>query len=274
MDSDQTPIFEDSPPPIFSLVEERVPWSYAAALLAASIVGCILVVPFSATLLKQMKGQPQIVLDLMPLVMAIQVFVEIGLSILTIALGLGLGRSLGLVWPPLDGWNAGPERVNRMRAALVLSTGLGVILAAVFIGLAHGMMPGGEGNGGLVLPPWWSCLLASVGAGIREEVWLRLGLMTFLAWVITRSTRRTTPEAAAVWIANVAASLVFGAIHLPQAFALLNTSATMVAFVLIGNGVPGVVFGWLFWRKGLIAAMVCHTVFDIVTKVIVPLLTG
>lgn len=32
--------------------------------------------------------------------------------------------------------------------------------------------------------------------------------------------------------------------------------------------------GWLYWRKGLIAAMVSHAVFDIVTKVIVPLLTG
>jgi membrane protease YdiL (CAAX protease family) len=98
--------------------------------------------------------------------------------------------------------------------------------------------------------------------------------MTFFAWAINKATRRTAPGGGAVWIANVAASLVFGAIHLPQAFAFLNQSAALVAFVLLGNGIPGVVFGWLYWRKGLIAAMVSHAVFDVVTKVLIPLFVG
>ena len=65
-----------------------------------------------------------------------------------------------------------------------------------------------------------------------------------------------------------------GAIHLPQAAMLYGLNVPIVAFVLIGNGVPGMAFGWLFWRKGLIAAMVSHLVMDVVMKVIVPLATG
>jgi membrane protease YdiL (CAAX protease family) len=68
--------------------------------------------------------------------------------------------------------------------------------------------------------------------------------------------------------------MLFGAIHLPQAFAFFGASLALVAFVLVGNGLPGLIFGWLYWRKGLVAAMVCHAVVDIVTKVIIPLVAG
>ena len=274
LDPELEPSFAESERSEWEPADRRFPWRYAIALGAASVAGCVLVVPFTQALLMQMKNQPQIVLDMMPLVMTIQVLIESALSIMMIALGLGLGWSLGVVWPPLDGWGAGAEGAKRMRAALSLSAGMGIVLGLLFVVQAHVMDTGGKGNVDIKLPSSWSCLLASVGAGIREEVWLRLGLMTFFAWAITRLARRTAPASGAVWVANVAASLVFGAIHLPQAFAFLNTSASLIIFVLIGNGVPGVVFGWLFWRKGLIAAMLSHTFFDIVTKVVYPLFIG
>jgi hypothetical protein len=261
-------------PPEPEPARRRFPWRYAAALAVASVVGCVLVVPFSAAILKQMKNQPQIVLDLMPVIMVIQVGIESVLSFAMIALGLGLGWSLGLVWPPLDGADATTDRVKRMRSALVFATTAGIFLGALFIAQAQLMEGAGENKIDVKLPPWWSCLIASFGAGIREEVWLRLGLMTFFAWVITKLERRSAPSAWAVWTGNVLASLAFGAMHLPQAFGLFGGKPAIVAFVMIGNGVPGVVFGWLFWRKGLIAAMVSHTAFDVVIKVIIPLVMG
>jgi hypothetical protein len=273
MDSDSTPDFVESPPLESTPADTQFPWAYAGALTAASIVGCVLVVPFTASLLKQMETR-ELILALMPVIMAIQVVFEIVLSIAMIALGLGLGRSLRLVWPPLDGWDAGPDRAKRLRSALLLATASGIVLGALFVAQAQVMGSAANPKIDIKIPPWWSCLLASIGAGIREEVWLRLGLMTFFVWIITKLARRAPPATGAVWAANVTASLVFGAIHLPQAFAVLGTGAGIVAFVLIGNGVPGLVFGWLYWRKGLIAAMVSHAVFDIVTKVILPLAMG
>ena len=75
-----------------------------------------------------------------------------------------------------------------------------------------------------------------------------------------------------VLVANVLAALAFAAIHLPQAKAFYGLSTLMVLVVMIGNGVPGVLFGWLFRRFGLIAAMVAHFgAADVVLHVIGPI---
>ena len=54
---------------------------------------------------------------------------------------------------------------------------------------------------------------------------------------------------------RVLAALAFGALHLPQAQLLLGLSPAIVVTVFVGNGVPGMAFGWLYWRNGLLAAM-------------------
>ena len=38
----------------------------------------------------------------------------------------------------------------------------------------------------------------------------------------------------------------------------------MLAFVVGGNTLAGLVFGWLFWRHGLEAAMVAHALAHVV----------
>jgi Type II CAAX prenyl endopeptidase Rce1-like len=272
MDTEQPPITIDSTPVEPSRPRRSFPWKYAIALSLVSIVGCILVVPFSADLLGQTETQP-FVKALMPIIMTIEVVIESVLSLLMILLGLGLGRSLGLVWPPLDGWDSGTDRSRRFRWALVLATVLGVISGAAIIGLGHAMDPLLKSDKPITMPSWWVCLIASLGAGIREEVWLRLGVMTFFVWVGVKLTRRTAPDAVTIWAANLLACVLFGAMHLPQAFAFFGVQAPLVAYVLIANGVPGLVFGWLYWRKGIIAAMVSHAVADIVTKVVYPLVS-
>jgi hypothetical protein len=123
----------------------------------------------------------------------------------------------------------------------------------------------------LTHPPAWEGLLASVGAGIREELWLRLGAMTLLVWLGARLTRPGEPSPAVVWVANGIAAALFAAIHLPQASALFGLGAPVLAVVFAGNGLPGLAFGWLYWRRGLLAAMAAHGAADIVMKVVLPL---
>jgi hypothetical protein len=273
MDPEQLPIDSDQAAVAPAPLGSPFPWKYAFALTLASILGSVLVVPFTADLLAQMPNQP-FAHTLMPLIMTIQVMFESVLSFLMILLGLGLGRSLGLVWPPLVGWDSGTERGRRVRNTLILATALGVLSAAVIVGLSYGMQGSMKSKVAIKLPSWWASILGSVGAGIREEVWLRLGVMTFFVWIGAKLARQRVPGATIVWLANLTACLLFGAIHLPQAFAFMGSSTALVAFVLIGNGVPGLIFGWLYWRKGLVAAMVCHAVADIFAKVIVPAFVG
>jgi membrane protease YdiL (CAAX protease family) len=88
--------------------------------------------------------------------------------------------------------------------------------------------------------------------------------MTLLVWLGTLFINRKPPSPIVIWTANVLAALLFGALHLPQAAVFLSLTAPVVALTLAGNGVPGIVFGWLFWRRGLVAAMVAHFSADLV----------
>lgn len=39
---------------------------------------------------------------------------------------------------------------------------------------------------------------------------------------------------------------------------MYGLSPGIVAFVLFGNGIGGILFGWLFWRYSLEAAIIAH----------------
>ena len=171
----------------------------------------------------------------------------------------------------LAGWDDGAFRPAAARRALLLATGIGVawgIVALVADGLVSPYLP----QGNVKVPPPWMGLLASISAGVTEEIVFRLGLMTSLAALLTVLTRRKAAGPVIALVANVLAALAFAAIHLPQAKEFYGLSTLMVLFVMIGNGVPGVIFGWLFRRFGLITAMVAHFSADVVLYFIGPMI--
>jgi hypothetical protein len=242
-------------------------------LLVASVLGSVAVLPYTYSIFKQFAGAEVPANVLLP-GLAANVAIEFLVSMAMIALGLRLGRSLGLGTPLLKDWPAADEEARRrvrnsITLAIVLGIGLGAILAiadrAIEPWLPKPPKP-------ITSPPAWAGFLASVGAGIREEIWLRLGIMTILVWLGSQVVRPTPPAAGIVWTANVLAAAFFGALHLPQAASLLGLTAPVVAFVLLGNGLAGIVFGWLYWRRGLVAAMVSHFSADFLLKAALPVL--
>ena len=54
-------------------------------------------------------------------------------------------------------------------------------------------------------------------------------------------------------------------------FALSGLDTVVVLRTLLLNGIAGVVFGWLYWKRGLEMAMLSHFSADIVLHVIAPL---
>ncbi len=100
--------------------------------------------------------------------------------------------------------------------------------------------------------------------GITEELLLRWGLMTFALWALWgawRRLRRITamPAPAAIWLAIAVSALAFALGHLPAAWALAGPlPAETVAWILGANAVFGLIAGYLFWRRGLEAAMMAH----------------
>jgi membrane protease YdiL (CAAX protease family) len=103
--------------------------------------------------------------------------------------------------------------------------------------------------------------------GVTEEVLMRWGVMTSLTWLMWRLLQRPgeAVRPAYVLFAIVASSLIFGLGHLPAAHFLLHGFTPRTLSWVIGTNTSfGLLFGWLFWRWGLEAAMVAHAMTHLV----------
>jgi len=93
--------------------------------------------------------------------------------------------------------------------------------------------------------------------GLAEEVMLRWGVMSLAATALAalpglRRRARAMPGAI------VLAALLFAAAHLPALSAQIELTPLVVTRTLCLNGAAGLVYGWLFWRHHLEAAMAAH----------------
>ena len=93
--------------------------------------------------------------------------------------------------------------------------------------------------------------------GFAEEILLRIGLMTFIIWVLISIFN--SHKSIIYGTGIVLAAILFSVSHLPIAFQTLGSpSLAVLLYILIGNTIGGIVFGWLYWKKGLEAAFIAH----------------
>ena len=114
-------------------------------------------------------------------------------------------------------------------------------------------------------PPLYARVLYG---GITEEVLLRWGLMTAFTWLAWRffQGKRGAVNPGLTWLAIAVSALLFGVGHLPVASYLIGSlNGPVVLFVVGLNATFGLLFGWLFWRRGLESAMVAHAVTHLVS---------
>jgi membrane protease YdiL (CAAX protease family) len=96
-----------------------------------------------------------------------------------------------------------------------------------------------------------------VYGGLTEELLMRFGFMTLVVWIISKVSKRLNNST--YWTGIILASILFGVGHFPVVFnAVKNPTVDLLTYVLIGNSIAGLFFGWLYWKKGLEAAFVGH----------------
>ncbi|MFC7177129.1 type II CAAX prenyl endopeptidase Rce1 family protein [Halosegnis marinus] len=102
--------------------------------------------------------------------------------------------------------------------------------------------------------------------GITEELLLRWGVLSLVAYLLWRANGAEGDLSAGVgWAAVLVSAVLFGVGHLPAAASSYGgLTLPVLAFVILGNTVAGVVFGWLYWRRSLEAAMVAHALAHVV----------
>lgn len=95
--------------------------------------------------------------------------------------------------------------------------------------------------------------------GITEEILTRFGLMSLFVYLFSLIIK--SPSNLKFWLGIITSSLLFALGHLPVVFqAVSNPGFATIVYILIGNSIAGVLFGWLYWRKGLESAMLAHMV--------------
>jgi len=108
--------------------------------------------------------------------------------------------------------------------------------------------------------------------GITEELLMRFGFMTLVVWVTSKLIRRLNNLT--YWVGIGLSTLLFAAGHLPVVYASVSApSALLVTYILVGNSIGGLIFGWLYWKKGLESAIFAH-IFAHVAMVSIGLFMG
>ena len=250
--------------PAVPSVRDRLEPRTFLALLAAGLVGVLAVLPYQFALV----GWPSA--DVLPLVLAAALAQNAILIGLVVLVGQVLGTAVGFRVVAPD---SSPVATYGRAVAVGLGAGVAILIldAVVFAPLIREAVLGGA-----VLPVQpgrgeaaWLGLLASLYGGITEELLLRFGLMSLLAWIGWRLVGRPADLPAGVaWGSIVLAALLFGLGHLPVTATLFELTPAVLVRMLVLNGIGGVAFGWLYWRHDLVAAMAAHFAADLVLHVV------
>jgi membrane protease YdiL (CAAX protease family) len=195
---------------------------------------------------------------------------------IAVGLGLLLAKRAGLGAPLLEAWLSGERIGQRLKAIILPAVILGAMVALVGI-IFDALIFASRVPKILTQSPQipaWQGFLASFYGGITEELFMRLGLFSLLVWLLTkiRRTAQGLPSAIILWTANILVALLFGLGHLPATAALVPLTPLVVIRTVALNGPASLVFGYLYWTRGLEAAMLAHFTADVVLHAIMPLL--
>ncbi|MGG4495658.1 CPBP family intramembrane glutamic endopeptidase [Brevibacillus reuszeri] len=100
--------------------------------------------------------------------------------------------------------------------------------------------------------------------GIVEELIFRWGLMSTLVWSMNKWLAISDANLVN-WLAIAMSSMLFALIHLPGAQQTVGKlTLPLLTYAISANFIVGICCGWLFWKSGLLSAIICHILFHIV----------
>ena len=253
-------------------------WKVFFILWVAAVLSAIAVLPYTLELQSSVLASADLPIQL-PVLLAIQTVQNAIFLAIMIFLGMLLAKRIGLGMPILDAYTQGESAADKFRAILPISIVLGVIAGMLIIGLDVFVFQKALLNelgdkaatlAGSANPAAWKGFLASFYGGIAEEIQLRLLVMSLIAWLgsFISKTSEGKPTGIIFWAANILAAVLFGLGHLPATANIMPLTPLVITRAIVLNGVGGVIFGWLYWKRGLESAMVAHFSTDIVLHVL------
>ncbi len=176
-------------------------------------------------------------------------------------LGLKLSSKLGFA----DIWDLRVSNKQRFLIPALVGGVIGIffILADVIFSKFHSLGP-------IPHPPFPTSLVASVTAGIGEEVIFRLFFISFWVWLISYVILKKRWQNQVFWVVSIFSALAFALGHFPSVMILfgLNTIQeipfTLISEIILLNGVISIFAAYYFRKYGFLAAVGIHFWTDII----------
>jgi hypothetical protein len=184
---------------------------------------------------------------------------------LAVLIGVALASKVGLSAPAAEAFAEG-KPVSPVIVPQIIPGLIGGLIGAAAIILSWGLCRP-------LLPPEFVVKAEALNklmpfptrllyGGITEELLLRWGVMTLLVWAMWRLFQKGKDKPQALWFvcAILISSILFGIGHLPAVFAFqVELTAAVVFYIVFANSVFGLIAGFLYWKKGLEAAIIAHS---------------
>lgn len=174
-------------------------------------------------------------------------------------IGLTLGPRVGfrsLIVSQLSG-----QRLTGLRSGMACTAVAAILTGLFWVIPARMLIAAGLVRTALVFPE-----SVSIGGmlwigGVVEELtfrWCGMSLGVFFLWKwLDRASAK--PGAPLYWLALVLTAALFGLAHLPHVWHTGSSAMDPFGLLQIGAAfIAGLIFGWIFWKKGLEFAMATH----------------
>jgi len=241
-------------------------------LLVASGLSIVAIMPYILTLQGDMLRAAPMPL---PIVILVSIIQSIILFAIFIFIGLKLSKKLWLGMPLIERL-VNKEKIDVDVKVIIKTSVIIWCLAGAIIAWLDFLFNklGASISLSQVSVPIWQGFLASFYGWISEEIVMRLFFMTLIIWIISKFTRskdKIIENNWIIWISIIIATILFGIGHLPITASLTTITPLVVIRALLLNGIGWIVFGWLYWKKGLESAIIAHFSADIIIQVVLPL---
>ncbi|MFE3572975.1 CPBP family intramembrane glutamic endopeptidase [Lysinibacillus sp. NPDC059133] len=248
-------------------MKKIINWKLFFLLTAVSVVTGVMVMPFTYALVQLPDNAP------MQIIIPAQIAQTLVLGALVSFFGLLLARHIGFGAPILEGITGGEKRKGYLKSILgssvlwgILGGVLVVLLCIPFWNMSVELM-----KAEMAVPVWKSALAIFYG-GTAEEILFRLFLMTLLVWIASKIKKAKDggPTKIGVWLAIIITGVIFGLGHLGITGAMTAITSDVIFRAVLLNGSLSVIYGWLYWKKGLESAMIAHFSTDFVLHILIP----
>jgi len=180
-------------------------------------------------------------------------------------IGLKLSQKIGFA----DIWDLKVSNKQRFLIPALVGGGIGIffILADVIFSKFHTLGP-------IPHPPFPTSLVASVTAGIGEEVIFRLFFISFWVWLISYVILKKRWQNQVFWVVSILSALAFALGHFPSVMIIfdLNTIQeipfALISEIILLNGVISIFVAYYFRKYGFLTAVGIHFWADIIWHVV------